>query len=189
MIDKPMTTDDLFNNICDSLKEKGKWPEILDYALGENERYAVELKTSDIELKNNLDYGGSEGIYLDLWLDIYDEENSTSNKVKFGTFKTLEDGDKAMHIMATLLADFILEEKRYVREHRADFNWKGMCFYPADENGQEYGWGRYCYTDQELEEQKKVFLEKYPMLIIRNFETREEFIYKREPENNFDIER
>lgn len=188
MIDKPMTTDDLFNNICDSLKEKGKWPEILDYALGDSWK-RVELKTDEFELKENLDYGGSEGIYLDLFIDIYDEENPMFGKWKLGTFKTLENDDKAMHIMASLLADFILEEKEYVREHRADFNWKGTCLYPADENGKTYGFGRYCYTDQELEEQKKAFLEKYPTLIIRNFETREEFIYKSEQENNLGIER
>lgn len=64
MIDKPMTTDDLFNDICDSLKEKGKWPEILDYALGDRWKN-VELKTDEFEIKENLDYGGSEGIYLD----------------------------------------------------------------------------------------------------------------------------
>ena len=59
-----MTTADLFNKICDILKEKGTFPEILDYALAEST--PIPITTYEFSLKNNLDYGGSEGIYLDL---------------------------------------------------------------------------------------------------------------------------
>ena len=30
---RPMTTQELFNRICDILKEKGKMPDILDYGI------------------------------------------------------------------------------------------------------------------------------------------------------------
>ena len=66
MMKKPMTTEDLFNKINGILKEKGKLPDILDYGLATSN--PVPIRTYEFELKNNLDYGGYEGIYLDLWI-------------------------------------------------------------------------------------------------------------------------
>lgn len=188
MIKKPMMVEEFFNKICDNLKEKGKWPAILDYASG-NRWENIRIKTDEFELKNNLDYGGSEGIYLDIALSVYDKENEEERVVKLGTFKTLDTNDEAMHTMAALLADFILEDHEYVREHRSDFNWKGVCLYPADENGKKYGWGRYCYNEADVEKLKDEFLQKYSKVIIENYETREEMICEQERENTEDLER
>lgn len=66
-MNKPMTTAELFDKICNILKEKGLYPDILDYALAE---YTPKPITNyEYSLRNNLDYGGSEGIYLDLWIE------------------------------------------------------------------------------------------------------------------------
>ena len=61
---EPITTTELFNN------NKGKLPDILDYANAA--RDAVPIKTENFCVKNNLDYGGSEGIYLGLFAEAYD---------------------------------------------------------------------------------------------------------------------
>lgn len=116
-MNKPMTTADLFNKVCDILKEKGLFPEILDYALAENT--PAPVTSHEYCLKNNLDYGGSEGIYLDLWIETDTDGGMKRNKL--GTFKTLEDSRDAMYIMAKLLADFIAEESAYVNANLDDF--------------------------------------------------------------------
>ena len=68
-MNKPMTTEDLFNKIQDILKEKGKLPAILDYGLAT--RSPVPIKTYEFDLVNKLSRGGNEGIYLDLWIEYY----------------------------------------------------------------------------------------------------------------------
>ena len=103
MISRPMTTEELFDKICGILKEKGKMPDILDYGLATSDR--VQIRTYQFALKNNLDYGGSEGIYLDLWIEYFDGDERCRKEL--GTFKTLRDDKEAIHIMASLLADFL----------------------------------------------------------------------------------
>lgn len=103
---KPMTTEDLFNKICSILKAQDKLPDILDYGLATH--HPVPIRTYEFDLKSNLAYGGNEGIYLDLWIEYFaDDEKRTSS---IGTFKTLDENKEAMHTMAGLLADFVIEE-------------------------------------------------------------------------------
>ncbi len=84
-MERPMTTEKLYNRICGILKEKGKMPDILDYELPTYN--PVPITDYEFEFKNNLDYGGSEGIYLDLWMEYFaDGEKRVSG---IGTFKTL----------------------------------------------------------------------------------------------------
>ena len=51
-----------------------------------------------------------------------------------GTFKTLLESDEAMHIMAALLADFVIEEHAYVNDNLDDFTWTGadVCIFGED---------------------------------------------------------
>ncbi len=114
-----MTTEELFDTICKILKEKGKMPDILDYGLATHN--LVPITNYEFALKDNLDYGGSEGIYLDLWIEYIADGKRCANDL--GTFKTLSTDDEAMHIMAALLADFIIEEYAYVNANLDDFTW------------------------------------------------------------------
>ena len=102
---RPMTTEELFNMVSGILKEKGKLPDILDYGLATHS--PVAIKNYEYGLKNKLDYGGNEGIYLDMWIEYTAEGKKCASGL--GTFKTLRTDDEAMHIMAALLADFIIE--------------------------------------------------------------------------------
>ncbi len=72
MATKPMTTEELFEKICGILKEKSTLPDILDYGLATSN--PVPIRTYQFDLKNNLAYGGSEGIYLDLWIEYLEED-------------------------------------------------------------------------------------------------------------------
>jgi hypothetical protein len=174
MLKKPMTTEELFDKIKGILKEKNKLPEILDYGLGAY--HPVPIRTYEFDLKSNLAYGGSEGIYLDLWIEYFvDDEKHTSS---IGTFKTLHESKEAMHTMAPLLADFILEEKAYVNANLDDFTWEGADVYPFDEVGNRLKWGYSCSSMEAALKRKDELIEKYPQVIVRDNATRKEKVFK-----------
>ncbi len=100
-ITKPMTTTELYKKVCGILKKQGKMPDILDYGLPAY--HPVPITKYKFDLKSNLNYGGSEGIYLDLWIEFCSDSKKCVNDL--GTFKTLNRENEAMHIMAALLAD------------------------------------------------------------------------------------
>lgn len=139
---RPMTTEELFNRIDGILKEKCKLPDILDYGLATHR--PVSITNYEYDLKNNLDYGGNEGIYLDLWIEYTAEGKKCASGL--GTFKTLRTDDKAMHIMAALLADFIIEEYAYVNANLDDFTWEGVDVHVIEGSGEKSKWGYSCGT-------------------------------------------
>ena len=172
-MNKPMTTADLFNKVCDILKEKGLFPKILDYALAEST--PAPVTSYEYCLKNNLDYGGSEGIYLDLWIEIHSDNGI--QKKGLGTFKTLEDSRDAVYIMGKLLADFIVEERVYVNANLDDFTWEGMEVRAFDDAGKKLGWSYSCMDMENALKKKDELLLKYPRVVIRDNATREETSY------------
>lgn len=113
-----MTAGELFSRICGRLKTKGRMPDILDYGLAA--RDTLPVTTAEFGLKSSLDYGGNEGICLDLWVELPTDGGKETGRL--GTFKTLHEGEEAMHTMAALLADFIIEKYAYVRENRDRFS-------------------------------------------------------------------
>lgn len=167
---RPMTTAELFDRICEILKEKGRMPEILNYSLG---AYHPEKITNYMfELRSNLDYGGSEGIYLDLWLDCF--EDGEYRKKELGTFKTLRDDYEAMKLMGLLLVVFIVEEHAYVNANLDDFTWEGADVFAYDENGKRLGWGYSCCSMEAAVRRKDELLKRCPRVVIRDNATRKE---------------
>ena len=95
-------------------------------------------------------------------------------KSGIGTFKTLEDDGNAMHTMANLLADFILETYSYVSRNRDDFTWTGADVYIFGEDGKKLDWGYSCGCMENALKRKDELLEKYPQVVIRDNATRME---------------
>jgi hypothetical protein len=178
-ITKPMTTAELFEKVCEILNENGQMPEILDYGLADS--HPVPITTYEFEIRNNLDYGSSEGIYLDLWIERYADGEKA--QYRLGTFKTLDDSPEAMRTMAQLLADFIVAETRYVNKNLDDFTWEGADVYPI-ENGKKLDCGYSCSTMEAAKRRKDELLKKYDHVLIRNNKTRKESVYKKEGVTN-----
>lgn len=170
----PMTTAELFDTICKILEEKGKMPDILDYGLVTHS--PVPITNYEYGLKNKLDYGGNEGIYLDLWIEYIADGKRCANDL--GTFKTLSTDDEAMHIMANLLADFIIEEYAYVNANLDDFTWEGVDVHVIEESGEKSKWGYSCRTMEAALKRKDELLMKYNKVIVRDNATRKEKIYE-----------
>lgn len=175
-MNKPMTTEELFNEIHGILKENGKLPAILDYGLAT--RSPVPIKTYEFDLVNKLAKGGSEGIYLDLWIEYY--VNGNKEKRRLGTFKTLHEDNDAMHVMAGLLADFTIEGYAYVSEHLDDFTWEGVDVHALDENGKRYSWGYTCCDMEAALQKKDELLKKYPQVAVRDNTTRKEEMFSQD---------
>ena len=171
---RPMTTGELFDKVSNILKEKGKLPDILDYGLAADN--PVPITNYEYDLKSNLAFGGSEGIYLDLWMVHYVGGERRVDDV--GTFKTLREDYEAMHRMAALLADFILEETDYVNANLDDFTWEGADVHVIEESGEKSKWGYSCRTMEAALKRKDELLKKYPKVIVRDNATRKEKIYE-----------
>ncbi len=172
---KPMTTGELFEKIKGILEEKGKLPDILDYALASDN--PVPIRTYAFALGNCLDYGMSEGIYLDFWIEYF--VGNEERRASIGTFKTLHKNSEAMHTMASLLADFIIEERRYVNDNLDDFTWEGADVYALKENGEKLNWGYSCRTVEAAMKRKDKLLRNHEQVSVRDNATRKEKIYSR----------
>ena len=170
IMEKPMTTKELFCKILDILKDKGRLPEILDYSLADGN--PVPITTYEFELRSNLNYGGNEGIYLDLWIEYFNKREKCQHGL--GTFKTLYEDNKAMYRMAELLADFVMEERAYVNGNLDDFTWEGADVYVLDDEGKRLPWGYSCGSMERALKRKDQMLEKYHQVVVRDNATRKE---------------
>ena len=128
-------------------------------------------------MKTNLTYGGNEGIYLGLRIEYFAGNEWCVHDL--GTFKTLLESDEAMHIMAALLADFVIEEHLYVNDNLDDFTWEGADVYMIDENDKRLKGGYSCGCMETALKKKDELLEKYPQVVIRDNATRKETYFRR----------
>lgn len=174
--ERPLTTAEHFQLVCNILRDKGLMPDdILDYALAAS--HPVPIRTCDFTIRNNLDYGVSEGIYLDLVIEYYEGGRKKINKL--GTFKTLQTGPEAMRTMARLLADFIVEERVYVSTHLDAYTWTGVDVYAADAEGKRTGFGYSCHNQEVAMKRKDEILERCECVIVRDNATRKIQVYRR----------
>ena len=130
------TTTQLFNTINRKLKEDGLLPDILEYGLAGREELPV--KTISWDTIGIVNFGGNEGIYLDISLegDIGDDRD----KVHLGTYKTLDRNKDAFKKMGDLNAEFVFALDAFVKEHWEDFNWTGcdVVFHSEDGKTMKY---------------------------------------------------
>ena len=133
---EPMNTGDLFCRLYEHLLEQHKIPNILEYNLPVSASERVPIVTNDFDVLFHLNYGGSEGIYLDVYIRGAVTCDDVDETYSIGTFKTLEEDDCSMRTMALLGADLICEGRRYIRENRDDFQFTGyqILLYSKDED-------------------------------------------------------
>lgn len=81
-----ITSADLFKEIIEAVKNAGKWPDIIDYALPYDEVYLYDYECDPIFI---LKPGGSEGYYLDLGIRGCYSQTEKVDLLGIGTIKTL----------------------------------------------------------------------------------------------------
>ncbi len=124
----PYTTSELFDTIVGKLKDKGRLPEILDYHIGSHNPQLIPYY--EYRLENSLNFGGNEGIYLDLSIKLWlPEKDIKEVTYHLGTFKTLCHDAEAMRTMGALLGDFVFETSDFIESNIDDFTWYGYECY------------------------------------------------------------
>lgn len=122
---KPYTLCELFHEINSLLEEKRLLPPILDYGI-ESGKENREIRTFFWDVVFKVRFGGSEGIYLDLFLDGDPDGDKENSAWLFGTYKTLNEDDESFRQMAVLGANFALVTRRWVWDRLGDFTWTGF---------------------------------------------------------------
>lgn len=126
-----------------------------------------------------MNYGGNEGIYLDLDL-VWKNEDDDLIRHSLGTYKTLDESDDAMYAMSTLLASFTLALNRYVNANLDDFLWDGVNVYPCDKDGNKISGGYTCWKDFDLEREKNNLLAHNEYVAVRDNATRKVKVHQKE---------
>ena len=104
-----MTAKEFFETVDKKVREKGMlMADLLEYGLGTDDE---EITSDDCHTTFLVDFGGSEGIYLDLFLNIYDKREP----VRFGTYKTLETSKEVYDGMCLLGADCVFAADELIR--------------------------------------------------------------------------
>lgn len=111
----------LMNKVFELVKENGCYEKagaIMDYFLAED--YKVqELSDYEFDFLVKLNFGGSEGIYLDCYIEgCFTESNAErkTERLSCGTFKTLDESLDAMKIMGELAGSLTYFASQYVNK-------------------------------------------------------------------------
>lgn len=133
---RPYTNKELFNIIVNKIKEEGLLPDILDYYKPDSREQLI--KTYEWEVSADLNFGGNEGIYLDLYIE--GNLGEDLNEIWLGTFKTLRDDLAALKEMAILQAHFIWYCRKFVDDNIDDFEWTGyrVQFFKGEKKTMDY---------------------------------------------------
>ncbi|MBQ1735689.1 MAG: hypothetical protein II038_12625 [Lachnospiraceae bacterium] len=131
----PYTNAELFELTNNALREQGLLPTILDYGLAESEKVVIDTYEWDVIGIPN--FGGSEGIYLDLYADgivTRQGEKTQREHVHLGTYKTLGRSKADFLEMCRLLTEFVFYLTNFCNKHMDRFTWIGYDVRFLDEN-------------------------------------------------------
>lgn len=116
------TNTDLMNNVLELVKKNhcyDKAKKIMEYFLPESFK-VMKLSDYEFDFETRVQFGKSEGIYLECFIRGHFDENEPSGKTKIlscGTFKTLGDSLEDMRIMGELAGSLVYFAKEYVNEN------------------------------------------------------------------------
>jgi hypothetical protein len=118
-----MTGGELFDHVMQCARENGdlaNFDDICDYVLPDD-RHKEKLCSYEFDMLPIVNFGGSEGIYIDCGLrGKFDESGRDS--ISIGTIKTLSADLDACKIMGELCGVLMYHESKYVNEHLTLFD-------------------------------------------------------------------
>lgn len=176
------TNTEIFKLIMNQLQSEDRIPDILDYALAESD--PVEIRNYEFDVLGAVNYGGSEGVYIDLFLRGNIGYGWSKECTKLGTIKTLRTDDDSFRQMAVLMADFQIAATRFVNAHLNDFTWLGydVDYYRAGETERSYGVTlKGVQTFEAAEEEAMRTMKRFPQyvkaVITRNSDEKTKTVY------------
>ena len=114
-----LKTNEFMNHVHALVVENGafaKAEKILDYFLPA-ELDTHEICSADICSKAIVGFGGSEGIYIDCYLEGCIASDKSYARVSCGTYKTLDESMKAMQIMGELVGSLTYYANSFICAH------------------------------------------------------------------------
>ena len=174
-----ITSADLFKEIIEAVKNAGKWPDIIDYALPYDEVYLYDYEFDPIFI---LKPGGSEGYYLDLGIRGCYSQTEKVDLLGIGTIKTLCEDPEGVRKMAALYGECLIAYEKIVSDNLDLLNRKGFDLYFVNAKVENIG-GYSGYTTEaealeKFRKQKEQDPVRYAKAIIRNNLTRKEQSYE-----------
>lgn len=122
---KRLTNKELMLNIFNLVRKNGhydKAEKIIDYFLPES-MTVREITNCEFDFCADVNYGKSEGIYVDCYIKgNFDENNQGNNEIlDCGTFKTLSGNINTMKIMGELCGSLVFYGRKYVNQNLDSF--------------------------------------------------------------------
>lgn len=184
------TTASFFTIIMKQLREEGRIPEILEYALATDEE--TEIRNYEFDVLGAVNYGGSEGVYTDLFLKGNIGYGWAKEFTKLGTIKTLRTDDDSFRQMAILMADFQIAASRFINANLDDFTWIGydIDYFRVGEAERSYGVTAKGIKsfDEAVEEAKRTmsrFSYYVKAVITRNSDQKTKTVYGNEDQMRY----
>lgn len=143
MAERFITAKEMAESIIQELKGHPLYA-CLDYALGEGD---LEIKSDDFSVIFRTEFGGSEGIYTDLFL-IDDFGVPGVESYHICTLKTLGDSDDYYRAMTSLGTEFVILARKYRNKNQDLLYRVGYKYEMYKADGTLYG-TRFCITYEE----------------------------------------
>ncbi|MDD5596505.1 MAG: hypothetical protein PHV82_01090 [Victivallaceae bacterium] len=118
------TNTELFNKIYEAARKAGELArliEIEDYHLAET-FHVSKLTDYNFDVLYMLNYGSSEGAYIDAHIAGFFDESKERKRLKLGTIKTLETDLNAMKIMGEACGILTHFAREYINANLNDFS-------------------------------------------------------------------
>jgi hypothetical protein len=149
----PYTSAELFEITDKALKQQGLLPDILDYGLPTG--HPVQIDTYEWDVIGIPNFGGSEGIYLDLYADGIVSKAGANMKrehVQLGTYKCLGRSKEDFLEMCRLLTEFVFWLTSFLNQNMDRFTWVGYDLTFLNDNGtRAYGLCEFKTKEKALE--------------------------------------
>lgn len=158
---EPYGQEEFFNTVWQFVR-KGREKEIdsfVDYASASKEYlYGKKEIVEDISFVCRLNYGGSEGIYLDVYAEKY--TGNEMDRFNIGTVKSLNEDAETFEKMGQLFGRFVGKAKEFIQKNSVDFEFENTILVRSfDAEGNKL-LGVYMETEDEASEY--IAMKKYP---------------------------
>lgn len=117
-------TGDLFMDIYQLAERSGELDKlkfIEDYHMGNDGRKRFKITNDDFLVHFSAQFGGSEGIYIDAYINGRFDASGEHKRVSIGTIKTLEDDLAAMKIMGEACGILTYNAAEYLNQNYARY--------------------------------------------------------------------
>lgn len=115
VMEKLYTYGELYQAVKELIKKEDRWTDILEYDSVDRDIKHENIVSDEFEVRFEVRKGGSEGIYLDLFVCEYDGHKETNRRL--ACLKTLSESKAALRKMSMLGAEFYISANEWVREN------------------------------------------------------------------------